>query len=159
MLGFFKKDYEIIAPVSGKVLDLSEVPDQVFAQRLAGDGAAIDGTGNTFVAPADGELTLIFKTCHAFALTLSNGVELLVHIGIDTVNLQGEGFKALAKQGSQVKKGDPIVAIDRDFIKSKEYSLITPVLITNPNIVSDIKCSIGQEVEAGKDKIFQYRIK
>jgi len=159
LFGFLKKDCEITAPVSGKVLDLSEVPDQVFAQKLVGDGAAIDGIGDIITAPADGELTLIFKTCHAFALTLNNGVELLVHIGIDTVNLQGEGFNALVKQGKKVKKGDPIIKIDRDFIKAKGYSLITPVLITNPAIISDIKCNIGQEVKAGKDIIYRYNIK
>ncbi|MCD2346953.1 PTS sugar transporter subunit IIA [Clostridium guangxiense] len=153
MLGFFKKDYEIAAPVSGKVINLSEVPDQVFAQKLVGDGAAINGTGDIIVAPADGELTLIFKTCHAFALTLNNGIELLVHIGIDTVELQGEGFKALREQGKKVKRGEPIIKIDRQFIKSKGYSLITPVLIANSDIVSNIKCNIGQEVTAGKEII------
>lgn len=159
MLGFLKKDYEITAPISGKVINLSEVPDQVFAQKLAGDGAAIDSTGAMILAPADGELTLIFKTCHAFALTLNNGIELLVHIGLDTVELQGNGFKALAKQGHKVKKGDPIIKIDREFIASKGYSLIVPVLIVNPDIISNIKCSIGQEVTAGKDIIYQYTIK
>lgn len=158
LLGFLKKDYEITAPVSGKVLDLSEVPDQIFAEKLAGDGAAIDAVGDTIVAPADGELTLIFKTYHAFALTLDNGIELLVHIGIDTVNLKGEGFKVLAEQGNKVKMGDPIVKIDRDFIKSKGYSLITPVLITNSYIVSDIKCNIGQDVKAGENVIYRYKI-
>lgn len=69
MLDFLKKNYEVIAPVSGKILDLSEVPDEIFSKKIAGDGAAIDVTGDIIVAPADGELTLVFKTCHAFALT------------------------------------------------------------------------------------------
>ena len=78
---------------------------------MAGDGIAIDTTGDTIVAPADGELTLVFKTKHAFALTLENGVELLVHIGIETVGLEGEGFEQLVEQGTKVKAGTPIIKI------------------------------------------------
>ena len=159
MLGFLKKTYEIIAPVSGKTLDLSDVPDEVFAQRLVGDGVAIEPTGDLIVAPADGELSLLFKTYHAFGLTLDNGTEVLVHIGIDTVKLKGEGFQALAKQGTRVKKGTPIVRINADFIKNKGYSLITPVLITNPDSVSDIHFNTGINVEAGNDKLFTYKVK
>lgn len=156
---FFKKNYEIIAPVSGKLLDLSEVPDEIFSQKIAGDGVAIDSTGNIIMAPVDGELTLVFKTCHAFAVTLDNGVEVLVHIGIDTVELKGEGFKLLVEQGKKIKKGEPIIKIDREFIESKGYSLITPVLITNPDIVKDINCTVGRNVEAGKDSICKYCLK
>lgn len=158
-MNFFKKNYEIIAPVSGKVIDLSEVPDEIFSQKIAGDGAAIDMTGNIIMAPADGELTLVFKTCHAFALTLDNGVEILVHIGIDTVELKGEGFKLLVQEGNRIKKGEPIIKIDKEFIESKGYSLITPVLITNPDIVKDINCIVGRNVEAGKDSIYKYCLK
>ena len=159
MLGFLKKTYELVAPVSGKILDLVDVPDEVFAQKLVGDGVAIDATGDVIVSPADGELSLLFKTYHAFGLTLDNGTEILVHIGIDTVKLQGEGFQALAKQGRRVKKGDPIVRINRDFIKNKGYSLITPVLITNLDSVSDIQYTSGVHVEAGKDNIYTYKVK
>lgn len=159
MLNFLKKNYEVIAPVSGKILDLSEVPDEIFSKKIAGDGAAIDASGDIIMAPADGELTLVFKTCHAFALTLDNGVEILVHIGIDTVELKGEGFKLLQEQGNRVKKGEPIIKIDKEFIESKGYSLITPVLITNPHIVKDINCIVGQNVEAGKDSIYKYCLK
>ena len=102
MFGLFKKDFQLIAPVSGTTMNLSEVPDEVFAGKMAGDGLAINPTGDVFVAPADGELNLIFKTNHAFALTLSNGVELLVHIGVDTVSLNGEGFERLIEPGVKV---------------------------------------------------------
>ncbi len=159
MLGSLKKTYELVAPVSGKILDLADVPDEVFAQRLVGDGVAIDATGDVIVSPADGELSLLFKTYHAFGLTLDNGTEILVHIGIDTVKLQGEGFQALSKQGRRVKKGDPIVRINRDFIKNKGYSLIMPVLITNLDSVCDIQYISGIHVEAGKDNIYTYNMK
>ncbi|MFL0251024.1 PTS glucose transporter subunit IIA [Clostridium neuense] len=159
MLEFLKKSYDIGAPVSGKVLSLSEVPDDIFAQKIAGDGAAIEASSDVVVAPADGELTLVFKTHHAFALTLDNGIELLVHIGIDTVNLKGEGFELLANEGSRVKRGTPIVKLDREFIISKGYSLITVVLITNSSMIDCIKYNAGQLVKAGEDNIYKYSLK
>lgn len=157
MFGFLKKSYKLIAPVDGKVIDLSQVPDQVFAQKMAGDGVAIESTGDTIVAPADGTLTMIFKTNHAFGITSANGVELLVHIGIDTVALEGVFFQRIASEGQEVKAGDSIIRIKREEILSKGYSLVTPVLITNPDIVSEINGSIGSYVKAGKDEILTYK--
>ncbi|MEQ8155023.1 MAG: PTS glucose transporter subunit IIA [Clostridiaceae bacterium] len=157
MFGFFNKEIKLIAPVSGKTIDLSQVPDEVFAQKMAGDGVAIDTSDDLIVAPADGELTLIFKTNHAFAMTLSDGTEILVHIGLDTVSLEGAGFTSLVKQGSKVKAGTPIIKIDREFIKSKGISLITPVLITNPDTLKSLNPIIGENVEAGKNIILYYK--
>lgn len=157
MFGLFKKDLKLVAPVSGKAIDLSQVPDAVFAQKMAGDGAAIEATGDVAVAPCDGTLTLIFKTNHAFALTLDNGVELLIHIGIDTVELNGEGFERLAEEGTKVKAGTPIIKFNAEFIKSKGLSLATPVLITNSDSVKEIKSLTGKDVTAGEDEIVTYR--
>ncbi|GLC30747.1 PTS sugar transporter subunit IIA [Clostridium omnivorum] len=159
MFEFFKKAHNLVAPVDGKVIDLSQVPDQVFAERLAGDGAAVDSVGDTIVAPADGTLVLIFRTNHAFGITLDDGVELLVHIGLDTVALEGEGFERIAEEGQRVKAGDPIIRVDRELILSKGYSLITPVLITNPDIAKDLKSCIGDNVRAGKDVMISYKTK
>ncbi|MBD7912521.1 MULTISPECIES: PTS glucose transporter subunit IIA [Clostridium] len=165
MFGFFKKKNnevkkgpELVAAVSGKVIPLSEVPDPVFAQKMAGDGVAIDPTGDLVVAPADGELSLVFNTKHAFALTLDNGIELLVHIGVDTVSLNGEGFEQLAEQGTKVKAGTPIIKIDREFIKSKGFSLMTPVLITNPDIVTSIEPIENIDSVAGETTIVKYTL-
>lgn len=159
MFGFFKKDLKLIAPATGKTIDLSQVPDQVFAEKMAGDGVAIEVTGDTIVAPADGELSLVFKTNHAFAMTLSNGIELLVHVGIDTVSLEGEGFERLTEPGQQVKAGTPILKIDRNFILGKGLKLHTPVLITNPDMVKDMKPVIGETVTAGNDTVLTYKVK
>jgi PTS system D-glucosamine-specific IIA component/PTS system glucose-specific IIA component len=159
MFEFFKKAHNLIAAVDGKVIDLSQVPDQVFAERLAGDGAAIDAVGDTIVAPADGTISLIFRTNHAFGINLDDGVELLVHIGLDTVALEGLGFERIAEEGQKVKAGDPIIKIDREFIISKGYSLITPILITNPDIAKDLKSCIGDNVKAGRDIMISYKIK
>lgn len=149
---------KLVAPVSGKAIPLSEVPDQVFAEKMAGDGLGILAEGDLIVAPADGELTLVFKTKHAFAMTLSNGIELLVHIGLDTVSLNGEGFEQLAEQGAQVKAGTPIIKIDRDFIIGKGLSLVTPVLITNVEITKSISPIETGSVTAGKTTVINFEI-
>ena len=162
MFNFFKKnsnkEVKLVAPITGNAIDLSKVPDQVFSEKLAGDGIAIDPTGDVIVAPADGELSLVFKTMHAFAMTLSNGAEILIHIGIDTVSLNGEGFEQLAQAGTTVKAGTPIIKINRDFILNKGFSLITPVLITNMDIVKELKANVGNNVTAGKDEVITFSL-
>ncbi|MBO0544491.1 PTS glucose transporter subunit IIA [Clostridium botulinum] len=146
----------MVAPVLGRVLQLSEVPDKVFASKLAGDGVAIECEDNTIVAPANGVISLIFKTNHAFGITLEDGTELLVHIGIDTVKLEGKGFERLLQEGDKVRVGDPIIRIDREFIEAEGYSLITPVLITNPDNVKNIQYKTGFNASPGKDILIIY---
>lgn len=162
MFNFFKKkstkETKLVAPVTGKAIDLSQVPDKVFSQKLAGDGIAIDPTGDIVVAPADGTLTLVFNTKHAFAITLDNGAELLIHIGIDTVSLNGEGFEQLIEAGSKVKAGTPIIKINRDFISSKGFSLITPVLVTNMDLVKTLDININKDVVAGQDEVVTFSL-
>lgn len=163
MFGFFKKkkdeneNFKLVSPITGKAIPLSEVPDPVFAEKMAGDGMAINPTGDTVFSPADGELTLVFNTKHAFALTLENGAEILVHIGIDTVSLNGEGFEQLAEQGTKVKAGTPIIKINPDFIKEKGFSLITPVLITNPDNFTTINAIENIDAVAKETTIIEYK--
>lgn len=159
MFGFLKKDYELLAPVSGDIMNISKVPDAVFSEKMAGDGIAINSTGDTFVAPADGNLTVVFKTNHAFAMTLKNGAEVLVHIGIDTIELNGEGFERLATEGADVKVGTPIIKINRKLIEDKGFSLITPVLIANSDSIKEMTVVNHGLVEAGKDKVIYYKMK
>ena len=159
MFGLFGKSLEIVAPISGKTIDITKVPDAVFAEKMAGDGLAIDPTGDVVVAPADGELTMLFGTKHAFGMTLSNGVEILVHIGLDTVGLNGEGFTALKNQGDMVKKGDPLIKIDIEFIKSKGLSLITPVIFTELDKLKSFDAKVGIDVIAGVTPILTYKTK
>lgn len=159
MVNFLKRNFQLSAPVDGKIIDLSEVPDEVFANKIAGDGVAIKPNGNIIVAPADGMLSLIFNTNHAFGMTLESGAEVMVHIGIDTVELDGKGFKRLAKEGTKVKMGDPIIEVDRNFIEGKGYSLITPMIITNLDIIKSIEYNnLNSNVKAVKDMVVYYKI-
>lgn len=159
MFGLFKKEGALVAPISGKTVDITTVPDAVFAEKMAGDGLAIDPTGDTIVAPADGELTMLFGTKHAFGMTLDKGVQILVHIGLDTVSLNGEGFTALKNQGDMVKKGEPIVKIDRELIQSKGLSLITPVIFTDMDVLKSFEAQLGIDVTAGETTVLTYKAK
>ena len=159
MFGLFKKEGALVAPNSGKTVDITTVPDAVFAEKMAGDGLAIDPTGDTVVAPADGELTMLFGTKHAFGMTLDKGVQILVHIGLDTVSLNGEGFTALKNQGDMVKKGEPIVKIDRELIQGKGLSLITPVIFTDMDVLKSFEAQLGIDVIAGETTVLTYKAK
>lgn len=132
MFGIFKaKKQNIVSPADGDIVDLKDVPDEVFSQKLAGDGIALMPRSNTFVAPVSGTITKIFSTNHAFSILTSSGLEVLVHIGLDTVELNGEGFKRLAKEGDKVVVGKPILFADLEFIKSKGKPIITPILLNH----------------------------
>lgn len=158
MNGQSSNEYDLASPVSGEIIDLSQVPDEVFADTLRSNGVAVDFVGDTIVSPGDGELSLVFKTQNAFGVTLENGVEVLVYVGANTAELSGEGFKLLAEEGQIVKKGQPIIKVDRNTISSKGYSLVVPVVVSNFK-VDDIQFACGGNVKAGKDKILTYTIK
>lgn len=128
----------LATPVDGEIVSLDEVPDNVFSEKLLGDGFAVIPSSGKVLAPADGEVTVLFPTKHAFAITTKEGLELLIHLGIDTVNLNGEGFTAHVSQGNKVKKGDLILTLDLDFIAERVKSIISPVIITNMNNIDNI---------------------
>ncbi|WP_323987011.1 N-acetylglucosamine-specific PTS transporter subunit IIBC [Microbacterium plantarum] len=118
-------------PVAGRVVPLAEVPDPMFSQGTMGPGLAIDPSGDTVVAPADGTVTTVFPTGHAVGMTLDDGTELLIHVGVDTVDLKGRGFQALVQQGEGVHAGHPLLRIDTGVIRGAGYSPITPVIVLN----------------------------
>lgn len=126
-------DNEILSPLSGKVVALKDVPDPTFAEGILGLGAAVEPTIGKVVAPDDGEISMIFDTKHAIGITLKNGVELLIHVGINTVKLNGEGFTVHVKNGDAIKRGDTLITFDKNFIEEKGYKTITPVIIANSN--------------------------
>lgn len=157
---FSKKQHTLTAPADGKIIPLEQAPDPVFSQKILGDGLAIDElTGDTVCAPADGTLEMIFRTNHAFAVKTKEGVDILVHIGVNTVELNGEGFERLVDQGQPVKAGQPVIRIDRQRILDAGYSLVTPVIFTSADAVKNIEFTPGKVVSAGKDSILSYRNK
>ncbi|MRG86320.1 PTS system trehalose-specific EIIBC component [Salinibacillus xinjiangensis] len=149
----------IYAPLTGKVLPLGDVPDPTFAEKMMGDGVAIEPTDGKVIAPLDGEIMQIFPTKHAVGLRSHAGVEILIHIGLDTVALEGEGFEAHIQQGDQVKKGDPLVTFDLDFIKEKASSHITPIVITNGDALETFEKTEETNAEAGNTVLFQTKVK
>ena len=125
------KQLEIASPIKGTVLKLEKMKDDAFASGVLGKGAAIIPEEGKVYAPTDGVITALFPTLHAIGMQADNGLELLIHIGLDTVQLNGEGFQAMVKQGDRVKKGQLLVTFDKEFIESKGFCLETPVLVTN----------------------------
>ena len=123
---------KLTACVSGQLIDMSEVKDDMFSQKMMGDGIAIEPSGDTVVAPADGEVTMIMEeSLHAIGLRFLNGAEVLIHIGIDTVKLNGKGFTALVKQGDKVKAGTPLIRFDQAVIKEAGYQTTVIMAVTN----------------------------
>ena len=137
MFGIFKaKKQMVLSPADGDVVELSEVPDEVFSQKMAGEGIAIIPRSDTFVAPVTGTITKIFSTNHAFSIKTKTGLEVMVHIGLDTVALNGEGFKRLAQEGDKVSVGQPIISADLAFITSEGKEIITPIVVNHEKDLS-----------------------
>ena len=140
--------------VSGDLVDISEVPDDAFSQMMMGDGVAIKPTSDTIVAPADCVVSMIMESSlHAVGLELSNGGEILIHIGLDTVNLNGQGFTLLTEQDAQVKAGDPLIRFDRDVIAKAGYDDIVIMAVTNSPEYPQMKKEPDQPVVAGETPI------
>ena len=129
MLNFFIiEEFQIVSPVDGELIPLADVPDEVVSQKIMGDGFAVTPGGSTAVAPLSGTAETVFPTGHAVGIRSKDGIECIVHIGLDTVELNGEGFEPLIKQGDKVKVGDPIVRFERETLEQKGYNLTTMVV-------------------------------
>ena len=140
--------------LSGKTVPLESVPDEVFSQHIMGDGLAIEPTDSTVVAPADGEVSVVMEDSrHACGLTLANGMEVLIHVGIDTVNMQGDGFELFLKQGDKVRCGQPLLRFDPEKIKAAGYPTITVFVVTDEGNASGIQYVTGADVKAGETDI------
>ncbi|TLY66637.1 MAG: phosphoenolpyruvate--protein phosphotransferase [Gammaproteobacteria bacterium] len=144
----------LLAPLSGVLVPLERVPDPVFAQRTVGDGVSIDPTSGELLAPAAGRVTLLHRASHALAITTDEGLEILVHIGVDTIALNGKGFTPRVRQGDRVAAGQPLISFDADLIARSAPSLLTQVLITNRERVSGMSVATGL-VEAGRSIVLQ----
>lgn len=141
---------EFVSPVEGKVMELSEVEDKVFSQGSMGNGFAVELTSGTVRAPFSGEVTVVFPTGHAIGMKRADGLEVLIHIGMDTVELNGKGFSLKVKQGDYVSAGDVLVEVDLDYIKSEGKSLVSPVVFPNGQAVS---LKIQGNIKTGQDVV------
>lgn len=131
------KEIKLLLPISGTVVALTEVNDYLFNKKIMGEGAAIEPNDNFVYAPVDGEIVLVYDAKHAIAIQTEDGLQLLLHVGIDSVKLEGRGFASYVKVGDKVKAGDKILFFDREFVESLA-STITPMVITNSELVDTI---------------------
>ncbi len=147
---FGKKAGEVLcAPVQGKAVAISEVSDPTFGQEILGKGFAIVPSVGKVVAPIDGTVEMVFDTKHAISMSSESGIQILIHVGLDTVSLKGEPFKAYVEAGQSVKKGDLMLEFDIEAIKAAGYEVITPVIVCNADDYKDVIRKTGVQVEPG----------
>ncbi|HBS7434628.1 TPA: PTS N-acetyl glucosamine transporter subunit IIABC [Klebsiella pneumoniae] len=147
----------LVSPITGDVVALEQVPDEAFASKAVGDGIAVKPTSNIVVAPAAGTVAKIFNTNHAFCLETNNGAEIVVHMGIDTVALEGKGFKRLVEEGTDVKAGEPILEMDLDFLNANARSMISPVVCSNSDDYSALVILASGKVVAGQTPLYEIK--
>ena len=139
MFGFLKRKVrDVYAPVDGQIVALESVNDEVFSQKMVGDGVAVMPIGNTFSAPIDGIVSKIFSTNHAYSIKSDKDLEVMVHIGLETVALNGEGFTRIANEGDEVKAGDVIIEADLAYIKAHAKDIITPIIVTDESDAKEV---------------------
>ncbi len=152
MFNFFKKkDDKIVlgSPVKGKAVPLKEVSDPTFGEEILGKGVAVIPSEGKIYAPADGEIGMVFETLHAVSMTTEEGAEVLIHVGLDTVKMNGDGFTGHVKAGDHVKKGDLLLEVDLEKVKAAGYDTITPMLICNTADYASVEGISGKEVVPG----------
>ncbi|ANQ64269.1 PTS sugar transporter subunit IIA [Staphylococcus equorum] len=147
------KDSVIYAPITGEYVKIEDIPDPVFAQKMMGEGFGVNPTEGEVVSPIDGKVDNVFPTKHAIGLKADNGLELLVHIGLDTVQLDGKGFEILVESGDAVSVGDPLLRFDLDYIKENAKSVISPIIITNSDNTSSLNIEDVNSITKGETKI------
>lgn len=154
-MNLFGTKVKLVAPMTGELIDISEVEDITFAQKFLGDGVAIKPTDGKIVSPVDGKVIQVFHTKHALGLSFK-GIELLIHIGMNTVELKGEGFEINVEEGDKVKAGDVIGHVNLELLKEKGYPTETPIVVTNMEIIKSINKKSGPVI-AGEDEIMEIK--
>lgn len=147
----------LVSPITGEVVALDQVPDEAFASKAVGDGVAVKPTDSIVVAPAAGTVVKIFNTNHAFCLETAKGVELVVHMGIDTVALNGKGFERLVDEGAEVQAGQPVLKMDLDFLNANARSMISPVVCSNIDDFAGLVVKAKGQVTAGQTPLFEIK--
>lgn len=145
------------SPLDGRIIPIEEIPDEVFSQKIMGDGVGIEPTGNTVYAPADATVGVVMADSkHACGLVMDNGMEILIHVGIDTVDMNGDGFELFVKEGDRVKTGDPLISFTPEKIKAAGHPMTTAFLITDNGSASDVRFISNQDAKAGQTVIAEY---
>ncbi|HHV73250.1 PTS sugar transporter subunit IIA [Thermoanaerobacterium sp. PSU-2] len=162
MFNIFKKKFmgeTIVSPFNGRLINIEDVPDPVFSGKMVGDGVAVEPKDGVVYSPVDGEVIQLFPTKHAIGIRSSGGLEILIHIGMDTVEMKGEGFESFVEEGQKVKTGDKLIVFDIDKVK-ENHPIISPVIITNMELVEKMKKKEnGVTVEGGKTEIMKINLK
>jgi PTS system glucose-specific IIA component len=153
------KELTVVSPVSGTTIPLEEVPDPVFSQKLAGDGVAIKPAEGVVKAPFDGKVAHLYDTGHAIVLEADSGLQLLIHVGLDTVKLKGEGFTRHVAAGDRVKTGNMLLTFDLQAIEQAGLSTVTPIVVANGQLVQQQSAALNQTVRAGSDTILEITLK
>lgn len=149
----------LLSPLTGKLVPLEEVPDVVFAQKIVGDGVAIEPFTGEAYAPLRGVISAVVKGEHALAIKSEEGVEVLIHIGIDTVKMKGEGFKCLFKEGDWVEAGEKILEFDLEKIKERAPSILSPIIITSPDCTIKPLLSFHSTLKGGETPLLEVESK
>ena len=147
--GESRKPCAVYAPFSGKAMKLEDFPDAMFAQKLMGPGCGVEPAEDTVYAPFDGRVTMVTDTGHAIGLSSADGVEVLIHVGVDTVEMGGKGFSYLVKQDQEVKKGQPLLNFSREAIQASGHPATTAVVVTNGDEFADVQLSTEGEIQRG----------
>jgi PTS system glucose-specific IIA component len=154
------KVLEISSPVNGKYVKIEDIPDPVFAEKMMGEGFGIEPSEGSVVAPVSGEVIQVFQTNHAVGIKTDSGVEVLIHIGLETVAMEGEGFTGHVAQGDKVKTGDKLVDVDLSLVEKEANSTITPVIITNSaDVIESFDYVETSEVTAGESVVMKVTLK
>lgn len=154
---FSKSKNRLLAPASGRAISLESVPDEVFSSKMLGEGFAIEPETGVFFSPADGVIEGVSETLHAYTIHTSDGLDVLVHIGIDTVELGGKGFSNCVDVGEKVKAGDVIARADIAFIRSKGFATVTPVIVSNHEKLSSFELNLGKAT-GGETAVMNYKL-
>ena len=162
MFGFFNKNKEeksliLKSPVVGRCFDISDIPDEVFSSKMLGDGIGFESADGVLYAPVDGEILQVFPTKHALILKSKEGIEILLHIGIDTVEMKGEGFEAFTEKGKQVKAGDKLLTFDNKLIKAKAKTNLSVLVVTNNDIIESFKFNLGNVDKSNEVIVIKFK--
>jgi len=149
----------LVSPMSGDIVSLTEVPDPVFSQKMMGDGIAVNPSEGKVVAPIDAKVLNVFPTKHAIGLEAAGGLELLIHVGLDTVNMKGEGFDVKVSEGDQVKKGDVLLTYSLELVREKAASVMTPMIVSNGDMVKHMEKHENVTAVAGETTVLTIKLK